>query len=338
MKKHRFLALLLAVFLAIGWLPVSVSAEEADFLNPVEICFILTPDGTSVWDSCQVEFGTSYYDWYEALPEPERAGFTFDGWSTFALAFRAFDPAAPINESGSEVIYLYGFWTEDVSRTLTFFVDGEFYDEITTEDGSLPQMPQNPEREDRVFKQWLREDGEPFVGTVTEDASLYAGWYDSVITYDPNGNLEDTPFEMLRFGADMEDPTPAYPDILELDDYIFLGWDPEVAETVEESTTYTAKWEPRPRKTFTLTYKANTDDPVAGLPETNPEVFTTYDLDMETHLFPVAPVLTRTGFLCPLEPGTGRFRGKDSSGEALSSGEGWDPVCHLAAGNLSSDL
>lgn len=288
--------MLLALWLALGWLPVPAHAAEMEMDQPVSVNFMLTTDSSSVWDTYYVDDCDSFCDWYEELPMPELEGYFFVGWSVSKDEWIPFDPEEPIFYSPYGV-YLYGFWDQDTACTATFLVDGEVYREITTPDGYV-QMPEIPGKPGQIPKGWLTEDGEIFDGYLEEDLCLFAGWYDFTVTYDPNGSLGDAGFEMEIYGADDGDQTPECMADLKLEESIFDGWEPTVEPFVSESVTYTARWRERPRKTFSLTYDPNCEqDPtLSGLPNENPQVVTTFDLETEYLEFFAVPVLERAGF------------------------------------------
>ena len=74
------------------------------------------------------------------------------------------------------------------------------------------------------------------------------------------------------------DPTPAFEGEPTREGYVFLGWEPEVAETVTANATYTAKWE---LETYTITYdlrKVVKSSDVRNM--NNPTTFTIEDLPL----------------------------------------------------------
>lgn len=305
--KSRLFAVLLVLCFAVGWLPISVNAEEIEeysldtpIENGVTIYFVSVPEESYIFDILKVGEDECFFDRYEELPEPAREGYRFQHWSRYPTQDFPFDPNMPMWEFYSPEIYLYGVWEEDttVSYDVTFIVDGETYAEATFEDGICDSWPDAPEKDDAIFKQWQTEDGAAFEGTPDCDITLYACWYDCIIAYDPNGNLESEEFQPEWYPADIGDQTPPYSEQLKMDTHNFLGWEPEILETVTESITYTARWEEKPVKTFFLTYDPNAggDQSVSGLPLENPQIFSTYELNTEFYEFPAAPVLTRTGF------------------------------------------
>lgn len=253
--KTKLFALLFVLCFAVGWLPLSAHAEEIQEYSheavpeyPVEIRFVPIPDVLSIWLTCQVEDGDCFYDWYEDLPEPERDGYTFLNWSASPVDNRPFDPYLPITGYYPRPLYLYGFWEESApSYDVTFVVDGDTYYETVAEDGILSDWPDAPEKDGAFFKQWQTEDGALPGETIDSDITFYACWYDSVITYDPNGNLENGAFPSEQYPADNGEPTPEYSRELETDTHSFLGWEPEFSQIVTGSVTYTAIWEENPQ-------------------------------------------------------------------------------------------
>ena len=76
---------------------------------------------------------------------------------------------------------------------------------------------------------------------------LFDRYYTVIYTDGANGAAFAEESHLVKYG----EPTPAFEGTPERVGYKFLGWEPEVAETVTEDATYTAKWD----KLFTVTYK-----------------------------------------------------------------------------------
>ena len=104
----------------------------------------------------------------------------------------------------------------------------------------------DPTRKGYKFLGW-----EPVVAdTVTENATYVAQWeklYTVTYTDGAKGKaFEDQVFTDLESGT----KTPEFNGTPTRKGYKFAGWEPEVADTVTEDVTYTAKWE----KLYTVTY------------------------------------------------------------------------------------
>ena len=69
-------------------------------------------------------------------------------------------------------------------------------------------------------------------------------------------------------GLHYGDATPAAPETTGAPGYTFAGWDSEVADTVTNNATYTAKWE---AKSYTVTYESNGGSTVASQTVTHNE-------------------------------------------------------------------
>lgn len=83
MKKTRIAALLLALVLCLGLLPMAALAEEAETPGPFTITFDADggkfPDGKTTWTTATKWLGAGN-NITENPPYPERSGYIFDGW------------------------------------------------------------------------------------------------------------------------------------------------------------------------------------------------------------------------------------------------------------------
>ena len=95
------------------------------------------------------------------------------------------------------------------------------------------------------FLFWSREGqtGDVTGQTVDGWTNLYANWEKNTytVTYTDGVDGEEV-FADQVYTAKFEDATPAFEGTPVRKGYVFLGWDPEVAETVTGNATYTAKW------------------------------------------------------------------------------------------------
>lgn len=117
------------------------------------------------------------------------------------------------------------------------------------ENSPAPAFGSDPTREGYKFTGWDK----PVSDKVTEHLTYTAQWEANANAYTVkyidgiNGAIFAEESHTAKYG----DPTPAFEGSTDREGYKFLGWEPEVAETVTDNTTYTAKWE----KLFTVTYK-----------------------------------------------------------------------------------
>ena len=97
------------------------------------------------------------------------------------------------------------------------------------------------------------------------------------VTYTDGVENEEV-FADQTYTAKENDPTPAFDGTPTREGYVFLGWEPEVAETVTGDATYVATWE---LETYTITYdfrKVVKTSDVKNL--NNPTTFTVEDLPL----------------------------------------------------------
>ena len=117
------------------------------------------------------------------------------------------------------------------------------------ENSPAPAFGSDPTREGYKFTGWDK----PVSDKVTEHLTYTAQWEANANAYTVkyidgiNGAIFAEESHTAKYG----DPTPAFEGSTDREGYKFLGWEPEVAETVTEDATYTAKWD----KLFTVTYK-----------------------------------------------------------------------------------
>lgn len=69
------------------------------------------------------------------------------------------------------------------------------------------------------------------------------------VTY--KDGVDGAAFADQTYTVKENDPTPAFEGEPTREGYVFLGWEPEVAETVTGDATYVATWE---LETYTITY------------------------------------------------------------------------------------
>lgn len=170
---------------------------------------------------------------------PTRAGYKFLGWEPTV--------AETVTENATYVAQ----WEKLYTVTYTDGVGGKaFKDDVHSDlekDTKTPAYKDGiPTRKGFKFLGW-----EPEVAdTVTEDVTYIAKWGELyTVTYTDGAKgkaFEDQVYENVLSGT----KTPNFDGTPTRKGYKFVGWEPEVAETVTENVTYTAKWE----KLYTVTY------------------------------------------------------------------------------------
>ena len=113
-----------------------------------------------------------------------------------------------------------------------------------------------PTRKDYKFLGWDPEVAEK----VTEHATYTAKW-EQVYTVTYTDGAEGAVFADQVYEVKPGDATPAFVGSTTREGYKFLGWQPEVAETVTESVVYTAQWEAIKYK---LTFNGNGTNKLSG--------------------------------------------------------------------------
>ena len=170
---------------------------------------------------------------------PTRAGYKFLGWEPTV--------AETVTENATYVAQ----WEKLYTVTYTDGVGGKaFKDDVHSDlekDTKTPAYKDGiPTRKGFKFLGW-----EPEVAdTVTEDVTYTAKWGELyTVTYTDGAKgkaFEDQVYEDILSGT----KTPKFDGTPTREGYKFVGWEPEVAETVTKNVTYTAKWE----KLYTVTY------------------------------------------------------------------------------------
>lgn len=170
---------------------------------------------------------------------PARAGYKFLGWEPTV--------AETVTENATYVAQ----WEKLYTVTYTDGVGGKaFKDDVHSDlekDTKTPAYKDGiPTRKGFKFLGW-----EPEVAdTVTEDVTYIAKWGELyTVTYTDGAKgkaFEDQVYEDILSGT----KTPKFDGTPTREGYKFVGWEPEVAETVTKNVTYTAKWE----KLYTVTY------------------------------------------------------------------------------------
>ena len=178
-------------------------------------------------------------------PTPTRTGYTFKFWS------REGQNGDVTGQTVNGWTNLYAVWEKNTyTVTYTDGVNGEaFADQAYTAkyEDATPAFEGTPTRAGYKFLGW-----EPTVAeTVTENATYVAQWEKLYTVTYTDGVGEKAFKDDVHSDLEKDTKTPAYKDgIPTRKGFKFLGWEPEVADTVTEDVTYTAKW----GELYTVTY------------------------------------------------------------------------------------
>lgn len=172
-------------------------------------------------------------------PTPTRTGYTFKFWS------REGQNGDVTGQTVNGWTNLYAVWEKNTyTVTYTDGVNGEaFADQAYTAkyEDATPAFEGTPARAGYKFLGW-----EPTVAeTVTENATYVAQW-EKLYTVTYTDGVDGKAFkDDVHSDLEKDTPTPAFSgDTPTRKDFVFDGWNPEVAETVTEDVTYTAQWKP----------------------------------------------------------------------------------------------
>lgn len=215
-----------------GWntenLPDAMPAANVDvygkwIVDSYTVTWVI--DGV-IYDIATVEYGASIDD----LNAPEKAGYTFNGWTGNPGTM----PAEDVTITGS--------WTVN-NYTITFDVEGVA--NITAPYGSKIEWPAAPEKDDFVFQGWS-VDGETVIKELpqtmpVDGLELKAVWASETvyITWIIDGNET---VESYKYGDPITAPEPGKSADGEYT-YKFIGWDKDIPATATANDTYTAKFE-----------------------------------------------------------------------------------------------
>ena len=185
--------------------------------------------------------------------DPTRKGYVFTGWNPAVAAIVTGD--ATYTAVWEEDANGNGTPDKEEEKYTVSYTDGVENEEIFADQvyGNLlsgtatPAFNGTPTRAGYKFLGW-----EPTVAeTVTENATYVAQW-EKLYTVTYTDGVGGKAFkDDVHSDLEKDTKTPAYKDgIPTRKGFKFLGWEPEVADTVTEDVTYTAKWE----ELYTVTY------------------------------------------------------------------------------------
>ncbi len=178
--------------------------------------------------------------------DPQRNGFTFEGWYTDLTFNTAFDFSKPVNED----TILYAKWNAAQSRfTVLFMLNNATYDFRYVNNGELLAKPTDPQRNGFVFKGWFTDEAltvpYDFTKPVENDFQLYGKMVRSVtVTFNPNNNQAST---TVTIGQGDTVTKPSDP---QKTGFTFEGWYADSSLTnrfdfnskIDSNTNLYAKW------------------------------------------------------------------------------------------------
>ncbi len=146
-----------------GWdaeVPATMPAEDLDFngtLTAKEYTVTYYVDGVEV-NKATVKYGEAIPAYNYEVPE----GYDFSGWDAEVPATM---PAENLEFNGTLTAKEY---------TVTYYVDGDIYDEISVTDGEMigDQMPEVPLKEGWLFTGWVDENGEKVTADTVVEAEM----------------------------------------------------------------------------------------------------------------------------------------------------------------------
>ena len=181
----------------------------------------------------------TYGENYGALPEPEKAGYTFNGWFTEANGGEKIESITLVKIPEDHTLYAH--WSIN-NYTITFNPTGGSYCEPITKNYNTKIVLPEPNKTGYSFDCWCSD---PELGTEytettmpAENLTLYAKWSinNYTITFIFNNGKENE-VRTLNFNE-----TIIYPENLTREGFIFSGWSPEPEAMPAEDITVTAQW------------------------------------------------------------------------------------------------
>lgn len=171
-------------------------------------------------------------------PEPIAEGIVFKGWAD--------ENGNPLPEvMGDEDIVAYAVVDYFKSYKATYVVEGTTYDEYDVTFGADIPVPTDPTREGYVFAGWRDADGKPVAATMpAKDVTYTAQWEKAPVPgeqYTAKFVVDGETHAMSVLKAGDKIPVPPAPTKF---GYVFVGWEPEVPDTMPaENMVFEAQWE-----------------------------------------------------------------------------------------------
>ena len=230
---------------------------------------VVTQTGCKIYNNTATAAGDDVV--YRANTSPSNAKMSLaeNAWFVDNSGAR-YDAAKPVpftkwaNYAGNgATAAVYLKYVEPTYFTVTYTdgVDGEevFADDVhnvLAGEATPAFVGGTPTRKNYKFLGWDPEVAEK----VTENATYTAKW-EQVYTVTYTDGAEGAVFADQVYEVKPGDATPAFVGSTTREGYKFLGWQPEVAETVTESVVYTAQWEAIKYK---LTFNGNGTNKLSG--------------------------------------------------------------------------
>jgi len=205
---------------------------EADATPKHTVTYYLAKDG-AVYDTKTFEEGETMVH-----PEPIAEGIVFKGWAD--------ENGNPLPEKmGDEDIDAYAVIDYIKSYKATYVVEGETYQEYEVTYGSAITVPADPSRDGYVFAGWRDENGNPVAATMpAKDVTYTALWEKAPVVgeqFTVKFIVDGTTHAMSVLEEGDKIPVPPAPAKF---GYVFVGWEPEVPETMPaENMEFEAQWE-----------------------------------------------------------------------------------------------
>ena len=202
----------------------------------IEYTIKFVVDGEEVAD---LAITAAYESDVTAPADPEKEGYTFDGWYSNEECTTAAEVPATMPLDGAT---FYGKFDAN-EYTITFIVDGEEYEVITEAYGADLTAPV-PTKDNSTFDGWYSDEECTTAADVpatipAEDLTFYGKFTADTykVTYIVNGEVYFAQ-DGIEVGAAV--PTPDADPVV--DGYNFLGWDPTVPDEMPaEDLTFTAR-------------------------------------------------------------------------------------------------
>ena len=230
------LATVFSLFLSGCKASVTPGGDEPEKeLKQYTVTFVADIDGEAEPSTVTVKEGKTV----ERPANPEKTGFSFDGWYTDEELSEAYDFATPVTSDFT----LYAKWNVR-SFSVKFETDGgTAISEQTVEYNSYATKPsKNPEKQNCTFNGWFKDaeckEKFNFRTGITADTVIYAGWtfLGYKVTFETNGGSAVSSQSILDNGCASEPKEPS------MAGYSFSGWytDQELTAAFDFTTAITA--------------------------------------------------------------------------------------------------
>jgi len=186
MKKHKIIVVLAMVMLVMSLTLVACVTEKSFRIE------FDTQGGTTVADIVLDDAD----DTYAAPINPEKAQYTFTGWSTISTVYEEWDFSEDDYIAGG-TIKVYAIWEkvpEVIVFTVEFDMNGGMPAESTqiVEEGGKVAKPDEPTKKGYIFESWYLDDAEfDFYSVVIVDSVVSAKWVANKYTLRYNSNRGD---------------------------------------------------------------------------------------------------------------------------------------------------